>query len=173
MRSAPSSEADRLLPGPVTAVPLLLAVGALVVFPLFALVRTAFSTTGAGAGLDGEAIRNSLVTATVAAVLAAVIGVGAALVTERSAPGRGRGLRVAFLLPLLVPPFVSALAWTRAFGPGGLTDDVLGWNLPGLYGPAGIVMVLAVHAAPLVYLVAAAALAARARPPVGRAGPPP
>jgi len=71
MRSAPSSEADRLLPGPVTAVPLLLAVGALVVFPLFDLVRTAFSTTGAGAGLDGEAIRNSLVTATVAAVLAA------------------------------------------------------------------------------------------------------
>jgi len=170
MRSATSSEADRLLPGPVTAVPLLLAVGALVVFPLFDLVRTAFSTTGAGAGLDGEAIRNSLVTATVAAVLAAVIGVGAALVTERSAPGRGRGLRVAFLLPLLVPPFVSALAWTRAFGPGGLTDDVLGWNLPGLYGPAGIVMVLAVHAAPLVYLVAAAALAARARPELEWAG---
>lgn len=164
MRSAPSSEADRLLPGPVTAVPLLLAVAVLVGFPLFDLVRTTFDTAGAGAGIDGEAIRNSIVTATLAALLAAVIGVGAALVTERSGSRRWRGLRVAFLLPLLVPPFVSALAWTRAFGPGGLTSDLFGWHLPGLYGPAGIVMVLAVHVAPLVYLITASALTTRARP---------
>ena len=59
---------------------------------------------------------------------------------------------------------MSALAWTRAFGPGGLTDDLIGWTLPGLIGPVGIVVVMAVHAAPLVYLVAAAAL--------GHPGPP-
>ena len=35
MRSATSSEADRLLPAPLTAVPLVVAVAALVLFPLF------------------------------------------------------------------------------------------------------------------------------------------
>lgn len=169
MRSATSSEADRLLPGPVVAVPLLAAIAALVVFPLFDLVRTTLDTAGGGAALDAEAVRNSLGTAGAAASLAAVIGVGAALVTTR-APGRTRLLRVAVLLPLLVPPFVSALAWARAFGPGGLSDDLIGVTLPGLIGPFGIVLVMAVHAAPLVYLVTAAALAARARPELEWAG---
>jgi len=165
MRSAPSSAADRLLPGPATALPLGLAVVALVVLPLFDLVRTTIDTTaGSGVGaLDGEAIVNSLWTASVAAALATAIGVATALAMSR----RGRIPRVwhvAILLPLLVPPFVSALAWTRAFGPGGLTDDLAGWTLPGLIGPMGIVLVLAVHAAPLVYLVAGSALRTRARP---------
>ena len=173
MRSATSSEADRLLPAPLTAVPLVVAVAALVLFPLFDLLRTMLDAAGGGslvAALDTEAIGNSLWTSALAAVFAVVIGVTAALVTERSAVAPTRGLRVAVLLPLLVPPFVSALAWTRGFGPGGLTDDLFGLTLPGLIGPAGIVIVLAVHAAPLAYLVAAAALATRARPELEWAG---
>ena len=165
MRSAPSSAADRLLPGPAAAVPLGLAVIALVVLPLFDLVRTTIDTAAGSVvdALDGEAIVNSLWTASAAAALATGIGVATALAMTR----RGRGSRawhVAILLPLLVPPFVSALAWSRAFGPGGLTDDLIGWTLPGLVGPVGIVIVLAVHAAPLVYLVAATAFRTRARP---------
>jgi iron(III) transport system permease protein len=68
------------------------------------------------------------------------------------------------VLPLLIPPFVTALGWTRAFGPGGLTDDTFGFTLPGLFGGWGIVVVTAAHLAPLVFLVTAAALATRARP---------
>lgn len=169
MRTATSSEADRLLPGPVIAVPLLAAIALLVAFPLFDLVRTTLATAGGASAFDAEAVRNSLGTAAAAAVLATGIGVWAALVTTR-APKPPRLLRVAVLLPLLVPPFVSALAWTRAFGPGGLSDDLVGWTLPGLIGPFGIVLVMAVHAAPLVYLVTAAALAARARPELEWAG---
>ena len=169
MRSAPSSAADRLLPRAVTAVPLALALAGLVLLPLFDLMRTTIGAAGSWTdALDGEAIANSLWTAAAAAVLASALGVGAALVIERGAANRW--LRVLAVLPLLVPPFVSALAWTRAFGPGGLTDDLVGWTLPGLIGPAGIVLVLAVHAAPLVYLVAAAALATRARPELEGAG---
>jgi iron(III) transport system permease protein len=115
------------------------------------------------------AIWNSLWTGAVVAVLAVTAGTVAALLTERSPlPGR-RWLRAGLLLPLLVPPFVTAFGWARAFGPRGLTDQVLGIALPGLYGPFGIVVVLTVAATPLAYLVVAAALASRVEPDLERA----
>ncbi len=134
----------------------------LVLFPLLDLIRTALADRG-GWSLDGLALRNSLLTSFAAAGIAAVAGTALALVVSRD-PRPASALRVALLLPLLVPPFVSALSWGRAFGPGGLSDDITGWTLPGLFGPWGIIMVLAVHSAPLVYLIVSAALASRARP---------
>ncbi len=115
------------------------------------------------------AIWNSLWTGGVVAVLAVTSGTVAALLTERSAlPGR-RWLRAGMLLPLLVPPFVSAFGWARAFGPRGLTDHLLGVSLPGIYGPLGIVVVLTVAATPLSYLIVAGALASRVEPDLERA----
>jgi iron(III) transport system permease protein len=52
----------------------------------------------------------------------------------------------------------------RAYGPGGLTDDLLGLHLPGLYGPVGVVLVIAVNAMPFAYLLAVAALNTVLRP---------
>lgn len=115
------------------------------------------------------AIWNSLWTSALVAVLAVAGGTAAALLTERSAlPGR-RWLRAGMLLPLLVPPFVTAFGWARAFGPRGLTDHLLGISLPGIYGPLGIVVVLTVAAVPLAYLVVAGALASRVEPDLERA----
>jgi iron(III) transport system permease protein len=168
MRTGRSSEADRTARRAAlaaVAAALLVVVG----FPLFDLLRTtgeAFADGGASSFRSGgaTAVWNSLWTGAAATALALVIGVGGAWLTER-AGGRGtRALRAGMLLPLLVPPFVTALGWTRAFGPGGLSDDALGVTLPGLVGPIGIVVVSAAHVAPLVYLVVAAALTSRARP---------
>jgi len=115
------------------------------------------------------AIWNSLWTGAVVAVLAVTTGTVAGLLTERSAlPGR-RWLRAGLLLPLLVPPFVTAFGWARAFGPRGLTDQLIGIELPGLYGPLGIVVVLTVAATPLAYLIVAGALASRVEPDLERA----
>lgn len=115
------------------------------------------------------AIWNSLWTGVVVAVLAVALGTVAALLTERSAlPGR-RWLRAGMLLPLLVPPFVTAFGWARAFGPRGLTDHLLGISLPGMYGPLGIVVVMTVAAVPLSYLIVAGALASRVEPDLERA----
>jgi iron(III) transport system permease protein len=83
-------------------------------------------------------------------------------------PGRW-WLRAGLLLPLLCPPFVTAFGWTRAYGPRGLADLTAGLALPGLYGPVGIVLVLSVAATPLVWLIVAAALAARVEPDLERA----
>jgi iron(III) transport system permease protein len=116
-----------------------------------------------------SAIWNSLWTGALVAVLAVTWGTVGALLTERSdLPGR-RWLRAGILVPLVVPPFVAAFGWARAFGPRGLSDQVLGLALPGLYGPLGIVVVLTVAATPLAYLVVAGALASRVEPDLERA----
>jgi iron(III) transport system permease protein len=140
-----------------------------VVLPLVDLVRAAADAVGDG-GVEalrtggGRALWNSTWTATAATVFALAIGSGGALLTERHAGRATPALRIAMVLPLLIPPFVTALGWTRAFGPGGLVDDLVGVTLPGLYGGWGIALVTGVHVAPLVYVVAAAALATRAHP---------
>lgn len=117
----------------------------------------------------GIAVWNTIWTAGLTALVAVFAGTAAALVTERTGvPGR-RWLRIGILLPVVVPPFVSAFGWTRAFGPRGLSDQLFGISLPGLYGPLGIVLVLAVAATPLVWLIVAGALATRVEPDLERA----
>lgn len=116
-----------------------------------------------------SAASNTLLTSIGVVILAVPAAVFAALVTERTQiPGR-RWLRLCLTLPLIVPPFVSALGWTQAYGPSGLLDDAAGLALPGLFGGFGIVLVIAVHAMPLAYLVVAAGLASRVEPDLARA----
>lgn len=148
-----------------------LAVGAiaalLVGWPLIRLAGVALET-GPRSVVDTlsqprviEAVWNSIWTGVLVAVLALGAGTAAALVTERMAvPARG-WLRIGLVAPLIVPPFVSAFGWTQAYAPHGLTDQLVGISLASLYGPVGIVLVLAVAATPLTWLVVAGALASR------------
>ena len=87
---------------------------------------------------------------------AAVIGIAAAWLTERTdLPGR-RIWRVLVALPLVVPSYVIALAIISAGAPSGpLTEWV---TLPRLRGLPGAWLALTISTYPLVYLVTAAAL---------------
>ena len=147
----------------------------LVAIPLFELFRGAigegWQTAGPalrGAGTGG-AIANTLWTGLAVAVISVMVGGGAAWITERVAVPARNWLRAGLLVPLVVPPFVSALSWAQAYGPGGLTDDMMGIVLPGLFGGGGVVAVIAVNVAPLAYLVVAAGLATRVAPDLERA----
>jgi len=160
----------------VAATTLALAAAAAVIgLPVLRLAATAMehgptALVGAlGGPLAARAVANSLWTAAAIAALAVAAGTAAALVTERVAGGGRRWLRAGMLVPLLIPPFVLALGWTRAFGPRGYLDQAVGVELPGLYGPLGIVLVVAVAAAPVAYLIVAAALASRVEPDLERA----
>ncbi|MBA2700801.1 MAG: iron ABC transporter permease [Chloroflexi bacterium] len=143
---------------------------AIIGLPLVRLASVAFEdgpgglAAALGGPLAGRAILNSIWTATLVTMLAVLIGTAAAFVTERSATSGRSILRAGILSPLLVPPFVVAFGWTRAFGPRGLSDQLLGIELPGLFGPIGIVLVVTVAATPLVWLVVAASLASRLEP---------
>lgn len=147
----------------------------LVVIPLLELFRGAIGEgwTSAGQALRGSGtgtvVANTLWTGAVATLLAVLVGAAAAFVTERVRIPARNWLRMGLLVPLVTPPFVSALSWAQAYGPGGLTDDLAGWAMPGLFGGTGVVAVIAVNAAPLAYLVVAAGLATRVAPDLERA----
>jgi iron(III) transport system permease protein len=139
--------------------------------PLAELARVAAGDglTGIHRALSTTAVVNTLVIAVAVTVLAVGAGTGLALAVERR-PTRSRRLaRLLVASPLVVPEFVLGFAWTQAYGPAGLSDRLLHLTIPGLYGPAGIVLVLTVHAVPLAYLAVAAGLAARADPVLERA----
>jgi len=72
-----------------------------------------------------EGLRNVLVIAVAAAVLACIVGVGVALVLDRYAfPGK-RWLAALVPLPLMVPPFVGALGIRQLLGQAGALNALL------------------------------------------------
>jgi iron(III) transport system permease protein len=78
--------------------------------------------------------------------LSAVIGTGAAWLTERTdLPGR-RVWTVLLIVPIVIPDFVLAWTWSSIFS--------------GVYGYRGAVLVMTLHLFPLVYLPMAAAFRA-------------
>lgn len=134
----------------------------LVIWPLAELLVVA-AQGRFGAGFDGaaRAAGNTLLVGLAVASITVTLGVAAAFLTERtSIAGRG-WLRLGILIPALIPPFVSALSWMRAYGPSGLFDDMTGLSLPGLFGPLGVILVISVNAVPLAYLLTVAALNSR------------
>lgn len=89
---------------------------------------------------------NSVRLAVVVTALSAVIGTGAAWLTERTAlPGR-RAWAVLLIVPIVVPDFVLAWTWSSVF--------------PAVHGYSGAVLVMTLHLYPLVYLPMAGAFRA-------------
>jgi iron(III) transport system permease protein len=161
---------ERIGPGLVLAM-----AGLLAGYPLVELVRAALERGWSeafealrGGGIP-EAMLNTLWTGLAVTACALVLGTAAALITERAGGARPGALRVGLLLPLIIPPFVSALGWAEAYGPAGLLDDLVGVELPGLFGPVGVVVVITLNTVPLAYLVTAAGLASRSQPDLERA----
>lgn len=142
-----------------------IAVGALVVLPIAAIVAIA-ATGGGWAQLTDpavlEATVNSLVSATLSGALAVVVGTALALLLERTdLPGR-RALRLLALSPLLMPPFVGAIAWLSLLGPSSPVNTWwsarFGAPLWNLYGGDGVVFLLTVHGCPVAMMIVTAAL---------------
>lgn len=111
-----------------------------------------------------RAIQHSLRVASVVAVVATAVGAVLVFLLDRlDLPGR-RGLRLALLVPLIVPPQILAIAWIGWVGPAGLltrwTRDVLDLaRLPWtLYGEGGIVTLLTVFTLPVTYLTIGAGM---------------
>jgi iron(III) transport system permease protein len=156
-------------------VPVLAAGLALVVVPLTAMLRTVLTGGGDGPAVALArpgltiAVLHTLGLALAVVVLAVPLGALLALVLRTGDLPCAVLLRAGVLLPVLVPDFVLAYSWGRAYGPAGFTDDALHVSWPGLEGPAGVVVVVAVNVVPLCYLVLAAGLAARAEPDQERA----
>ncbi|EIC85222.1 iron ABC transporter permease [Serratia sp. M24T3] len=117
-----------------------------------------------------QATLNTVGIALAATLLAILTGTLAALLVALTHL-RAKQLWVfAFILPLMIPPQVIALAWVQALSPSGLLLTglealcrSLGWkiaigNHQPLYSAGGIVLLLGLHNAPLVFLTVRAGL---------------
>ncbi|WP_336662471.1 ABC transporter permease [Leucobacter sp. USHLN154] len=141
------------------------AVAALILVPIIAIVVLA--ATGGGWTALGDpdvlgAAGNSLVSAAVSAVLAVVIGSALAVLLERTdLPGR-RALRLLALSPMLMPPFVGAIAWLSLLGPSAAVNTFwtqrFGAPLWNLYGGDGVIFLLTLHSYPIAMMIVTAAL---------------
>jgi len=152
-----------------------LVVFLLVLVPLLAMARTVWVE---GAGRLDEvvsapgfttAVRHTLLLALAVTVLAVPAGTLLGLLLRQpGTPGR-TWWQIGVMLPVLVPDFVLGYSWLQAYGRAGFTDDVLGAAWPGVQGPVGVTVAMAVNMIPLAYLVTAVGLAARAEPAAERA----
>ncbi|HJB62602.1 MAG TPA: iron ABC transporter permease [Candidatus Microbacterium pullistercoris] len=141
------------------------ACAVVVALPIAALVFLAGDGRRIQTLLQGdvlEAALNSVVSATASAFFAVVLGTTFALLLDRTdLPGRG-GLRLLALTPLLMPPFVGAIAWLGIAGPTSPVNlwwrEAFGAPLWSIYGADGVILLLTVHSYPIVMLVVSAAL---------------
>ncbi|WP_144182929.1 ABC transporter permease [Elioraea rosea] len=110
-----------------------------------------------------RALARTISVSLAATVLSAAIGTAAAFAIGLCALPARRVLAFLFVLPMLIPPQIAALAWIGALGPSSAFLAALGLAPPlgtahPLYSGTGIALVLGVQNAPLVFLPLMAAL---------------
>lgn len=115
-----------------------------------------------------RALMNTLEAGLASALLSVVIGTAAALAIGLT-DVRAKGLAVfLLLLPLLVPPQITALAWIELTGPGSPILALVGLAPPPgttnpLYSKAGVILVMGVEHATIVFLAVRAGIRALPR----------
>lgn len=142
---------------------------ALLVVPLGLLAAVAIGEgiSAYAAALDGRsvprAIWNSLESSFLSALLALVGGTAAALSLGLTDVRMKGVFTFLLLIPMMVPPHVTAIAWVQALGPSsallqsmGIAPEI-GSTHP-LYSREGVILLLGIQHAPLVFLVVLAAL---------------
>ena len=158
---------------PLLFAALVVVVGGLAIVPL---ARLALEGVAPGGRLDWTvltgvlaaratwiATAHTIVTALLGTVLAVGLGVPAALVVALTDIRGKSALVFAFMLPLLIPPQIIAVAWIELLGPASPVLRPLGLAPPSgaphpLYGAGGVSLLLGIEHAPLVFLTLNAGL---------------
>ena len=161
-------------PGPWIAFGLILAfLLCFLVLPVGTVIYTAFVTeTGAltvghfanffNQGVFRESFFNSLQVALASTFFASVIAVPLAYLTVRFEFRGALAIQTLGVLPLVMPPFVGAVALQLIFGKNGsvnlLLDDWLGFTIPIMDGLVGVTFVESIHYFPFILLNLVAAM---------------
>jgi iron(III) transport system permease protein len=164
----PIGGAERATRATVTAL-----VAALTVLPAGRLLLEALAPAGRldpalairvlGEASVWRAARHTLEASLLATALAVLLGGAFALLLGLTDLRGRRALGFAFVVPLLIAPQVTALAWQAALGPGSALLDLVGLApAPGaphpLHSPGGVALVLGLQHAPLAFLAIRAGL---------------
>ena len=116
-----------------------------------------------GLSLMRESFVNSLAVALLSVLFASLIAVPLAYLTARFAFRGALLIQTLGVLPLIMPPFVGAVAMQLIFGKNGsvnlLLSEYLGFTIPFMEGLTGVVFVESLHYFPVILLNLTAALA--------------
>ncbi|MBE3640630.1 ABC transporter permease, partial [Mangrovicoccus algicola] len=143
----------------------------LIALPLGRLLATALGGDGApvlealSQASTLRALGHSLDSAACSAVLALAAGTAVALAVGLTDLRGKRAFTFLLLIPMMIPPHVTAIAWIQALGPSSPLLKTLGIAPPlgsphPLYSRGGVIGLLAIQHMPLVFLVVLAALRA-------------
>jgi iron(III) transport system permease protein len=112
---------------------------------------TFFST-----GLMRESFFNSLFVAATSVIVASFIAVPLAYLTVRFQFRGATLIQTLGILPLIMPPFVGAVAMQLVFGRSGsvnlLLEDHLGFSIPVMQGLTGVIFVQSLHYFPFILM---------------------
>jgi iron(III) transport system permease protein len=151
----------------------ILVVGLLSIVPVGRLLAEAVAPGGAfdlsllkrtlSSAATWRATWHSLVTATWGTVISLFLGTIFALFVALTDIRGKAALVFCFLLPLMIPPQVTALSWAQLMGPSSPLLNTLGIAPPlgsphPLYNAKGIILLLGIQHAPLVFLTLRAGL---------------
>ncbi|MEM7566463.1 MAG: iron ABC transporter permease [Pseudomonadota bacterium] len=156
----------------------LATIAALSVLPMATLFARALSDLDQGwasalgqvlsDGATWTALKNSLVTCGFGTALAILLGAGFAFLVTLTDVRAKAVLIFLFMLPMIIPPQVTALSWLQLTGPSSALLRAIGMA-PGLgarnplYSAEGITLLLGVQHAPMVFLALRATLVALPR----------
>lgn len=106
---------------------------------------------------------NTIVVGLGGTLFALVLGVAVALLVSMTDVRQRQAFVLCFVTPLMIAPQVTALAWLQLFGPSSPMLNMLGLAPPlgtpnPLYSPEGIILLLGIQYAPLVFLIVRAGL---------------
>ena len=144
------------------------------VVPVLKVIYVAFQDPNTGAltlinfidffntSLFRESFVNSLYVATMSVVLASVFALPLAYFTTRFNFGGAIIIQTLGFVPLIMPPFVGAVAMLLLFGENGsvnlLLDEWFGIIIPFMEGLNGVILVESVHYFPFILINLTAAL---------------
>jgi len=164
------------LPRPqvVLAVLIALLLLAFLVVPIVNVIFVAFqdSTTGEftlinfvdffRTSLFVESFWNSIYVAGMSVVIASIIAIPLSYFTTRFNFAGAALIQSLGFIPLIMPPFVGAVAMLLLFGPNGsvnlILDDWFGVNLPIMEGLNGVILVQSIHYFPFILINLSASL---------------
>jgi len=114
------------------------------------------------ASLFQESFINSFYVASMSVVLASGFALPLAYFTTRFNFGGAALIQTLGIIPLIMPPFVGAVAMLLLFGENGsinlLLDEYLGFTVPFMQGLNGVILVESVHYFPFILINLSAAL---------------
>ena len=90
----------------------------------------------------GIATWNSLFSTALSALAAVIIGTVIAITLDRTDIYGSSVLRLFLLSPLLVPPFIGAIAWIQLFGPNQGLNKLFEFEIWNIYGADGVIALM-------------------------------